>query len=326
MIQSSEAFNKFKMALNVYTLQKINKLIKNKRIRNFGIWMMHITNRRYLAIFFDPVLACNLRCRSCYFSDEETRKTLKGRFAKEDLGRIAEVIFPRTMKLQIGCSAEPTLYPHNPEIIRRAKEHGVPYISLTTNANLLTEQMVEDMLHEGLNEFTISVHGVKKVTYEYLMHQANYETFHASLKIIAEKKMLYPDFKVRMNYTINNLNVEELADFFDVYGAYNIDILQLRALKDIGGEIKHVEKDAAFQTALNKSLGRLRQECLQRNIYLIEPDNFEDEENKSIDHHSYYYVSPQMFVDKEMDWKKESFNEFTKRTKFSKVLFQSIFK
>jgi len=326
MIQQSTAINSIKMAINVYTLQKINKLIKNKRLRNFGIWMMHITNRRYLAIFFDPVLACNLRCRSCYFSDEATRKTLKGKFAHEDLGRIAEVIFPRTMKLQIGCSAEPTLYPHNPEIIRRAKEHGIPYISLTSNANLMTEESIVAMLREGLNEFTISVHGVKKETYEYLMQNAGFETLQTSLGYIARHKKDYPDFKLRINFTINHLNVEELADFFDVFGDFDIDILQLRALKDIGGEIKHVEKDAQFQQHLQHTLTKLREACRTRNVYLIEPDNFEDEENKSIDHHSYYYVSPQMFVDKDMDWRKETFNEFTKRTKFSKVLFQSIFK
>jgi len=326
MIQQSTAINSIKMAINVYTLQKINKLIKNKRLRNFGIWMMHITNRRYLAIFFDPVLACNLRCRSCYFSDEATRKTLKGKFAHEDLGRIAEVIFPRTMKLQIGCSAEPTLYPHNPEIIRRAKEHGIPYISLTSNANLMTEESIVAMLREGLNEFTISVHGVKKETYEYLMQNAGFETLQTSLGYIARHKKDYPDFKLRINFTINHLNVEELADFFDVFGDFDIDILQLRALKDIGGEIKHVEKDAQFQQHLQHTLTKLREACRTRNVYLIEPDNFEDEENKSIDHHSYYYVSPQMFVDKNMDWRKETFNEFTKRTKFSKVLFQSIFK
>jgi len=218
------------------------------------------------------------------------------------------------------------LYPHNPEIIRRAKAHGIPYVSLTTNANLLTEDSIVAMLREGLNEFTISVHGVKKETYEYLMQNAGFETLHTSLQFIAKHKNHYPDFKLRINFTINHLNVEELAGFFDVFGNYQIDILQLRALKDIGGEIKHVEKDAQFQLQLQHTLSVLREQCRQRNVYLIEPDNFEDEENKSIDHHSYYHVSPHMFVDKNMDWRKETFNEFTQRTKFSKVLFRSIFK
>ena len=55
-------------------------------------------------------MACNLRCKMCYFTDEDYVKTLKGQIKDEDLNLIAESIFGRALKLQIGCGTEPTLY------------------------------------------------------------------------------------------------------------------------------------------------------------------------------------------------------------------------
>ncbi|MGB5418359.1 radical SAM protein, partial [Algibacter sp.] len=119
-------------------------------------------NRRYLAVNLDPVLACNLRCKMCYFTDAEYVKKLKGQFNDQEIERVAETVFNRALKLQVGCGTEPTLYKKLPELIALGKKYHVPYISLTTNANLLTEEKIEALLKAGLNEFTISLHGVKK--------------------------------------------------------------------------------------------------------------------------------------------------------------------
>lgn len=56
--------------MNIYTLQKLNKIIKSQRLKNAALWVLHVLNRRYLSVYFDPVLACNLRCKSCYFSND----------------------------------------------------------------------------------------------------------------------------------------------------------------------------------------------------------------------------------------------------------------
>ena len=43
-----------------------------------GLWLFHVLGKRYIGVFLDPVLACNFRCKMCYFSDEEKRKSLRG--------------------------------------------------------------------------------------------------------------------------------------------------------------------------------------------------------------------------------------------------------
>ena len=146
--------------MNVYKLLNLNNKIKNHRVKFFGLFLFHILGKRYLAVNLDPVMACNLRCKMCYFTDKEYVKKLKGVFTNLQLSRIAEVFFSRALKLQIGCGTEPTLYKDLPSIVRLGKKYKVPYISLTTNANLLNDKKIEDLLIAGLDEFTISLHGV----------------------------------------------------------------------------------------------------------------------------------------------------------------------
>lgn len=93
------------------------------------------------------------------------------------------------------------------------KQHKVPYISITTNANLLTEEIIEALVKAGLNEFTISLHGVTKESYEGFMKKASYEKFYNAFNAFKKLKESY-EFKVRINYMFNKDNFYELAEFF----------------------------------------------------------------------------------------------------------------
>ena len=166
--------------MNIYQLLRLNRVVKNHRIKFLALYLLHKFNRRYLAVNFDPVLACNLRCKMCYFTDSDYVKTLKGQFKEDDLELIAERIFKRALKLQIGCGTEPTLYKGLAKIVALGKRYKVPYISITTNANLLDEEKIETLLKAGLDEFTISLHGV---------HKKSYEAFMKKVKKILKKLM-----------------------------------------------------------------------------------------------------------------------------------------
>ena len=95
----------------------------------------------------------------CYFSDEEKRKKMRGNLSYEEIEAIAKSLFHRALKLQIGCGAEPTLHKDLVKIIALGKQHQVPYISLTTNGNLLTKETLIVDVENGLDELTLSAHG-----------------------------------------------------------------------------------------------------------------------------------------------------------------------
>lgn len=314
--------------MNIYKLLKLNRIIKNHRIKFLGLYILHKLNKRYLAVNIDPVMACNLRCKMCYFTDADYVKTLKGQFKEEELEHVANTIFKRALKLQVGCGTEPTLYKHLDKIIALGKQHNVPYISLTTNANLLTEDKIENLLKAGLNEFTISLHGVTKESYESFMKKASYEKFHNAFKAFEKLKKSY-DFKVRINYTFNKDNFYELSEFFNHFNGKSFDILQIRPIQRIGNteyndfDLESLRKD--YPALKNE----IMQQCKSNNILLMAPNEIprKGEINTSsfIFDYTFCYISPNKFWKEGFHWKEESFNDFSKRIGWSKQLWQNIF-
>lgn len=315
--------------MDVYKLLKLNRLIKNHRIKFLGLFLLHKFNKRYLAVNLDPVLACNLRCKMCYFTDEDYVKTLKGQFNEPDINRVAEVIFKRALKLQIGCGTEPTLYKNLPKIVALGKHHKVPYISITTNANLLDKDKITELLEAGLNEFTISLHGVKKDTYENFMKKASYDKFHEVFKIFANLKR-HHDFRIRINYTFNKDNFYELSEFFNHFDGNSFDILQIRPIQKIGNTEYNDFDLESLREDYPKIIKSIKHKCQENNITLMAPNQIPDKsqinESSLIFDYTFCYVSPKSFWKEGFNWKEESFNKFSKKIGWSKQLFSNIFK
>ncbi len=316
--------------MNIYSLIKLNRNISNFRLKFFGLWGLYVTNQRFLAVHFDPVMACNLRCKMCYFTDKEYVKKLKGIFPKEDLPRWAEVVLKRAIKLQIGCGTEPTLYKDLPKIIQLGKKFQVPYISLTTNANLLTEEKVQELVASGLDEFTISLHGVHKEEYENFMGKASYEKFHQAIGAISQAKSKNPNLKLRVNFTFNKDNFYSLQEFFPIYGKYNIDYLQLRPMKTMGNTEYSDTDISSIAQKYNVLMEKIKQQSIENGTHLIanlDYDNLQNETNTAsyIREFTYCYIRPGYFWREDFDWKNESLNHYLSRNSFGKKLWRQIF-
>lgn len=315
--------------MNIYKLLQLNRKIKSHRIKFLGLFLLHKLGKRYLAVNLDPVMACNLRCKMCYFTDADYVRTLKGQFKKEELDQVAKTIFKRALKLQIGCGTEPTLYKDLESIVTLGKQYRVPYISLTTNANLLTEEKIENLLKAGLDEFTISLHGVTKASYENFMKKASYEKFHNAFKAFGKLKQTY-NFKVRINYTFNKDNFHELSEFFDYFNGKSFDILQIRPIQKIGNTEYNNFDLESLREDYRVLISEIRSQCKANNITLLASDTIpqQDKRNDSslIFDYTFCYVSPQKFWQDGFDWKTKTFNEFSKDIGWGKTLFSNIFK
>ncbi len=314
-----------------YFLLKLNSLVKSHRVKFFGLWLLHKFNRRYLSVNFDPINACNLRCKMCYFTDENYVKTLKGVFPKEDLPLWAERILPRALKLQVGCGTEPTLYKHLDTIFELAKQFKVPHISLTTNANLLEKESLEQWIRGGLNEIIVSLHGVHRENYEFYMGKGDYDRFHQSLQWITELKATYPNLSLRINYTFNKDNFNELQDFFEVYGKYEIDTIQLRPISNLGKTAYHDFDLKPIYTQYPVIISEFKAKAKQKNISIIAPESIERLENRKnteslIFIYTYCYISPIAFWHNDFDWRNETYIAYCNRTGWSKKILQNVWK
>lgn len=314
--------------MNFYKLIKINKLIKNFRLKFFGIYLLHITNRRYLAVHFDPVNACNLRCKMCYFTDENYVKKLKGFFPPKEIDYIGDSFFKRAIKLQIGCGTEPTLYKNLSDIIKTASKHKIPYVSLTTNANLLNKNKLEEWFENGLSEITVSLHGVTKETYESMMTKGNFESFLNSLELITELKKTYP-ITLRINYTFNEDNFSELELFYKVFDKIDIDILQIRPIVKLGDtEYNNFSLDKIIPI-YDDVYKVLSEESIKRNVKLLAHNPKQLTNRLSIDSvinkYVYCYISPTSKFRKDFKWGEDTYNLYAKRTSIGKQLLNDMF-
>ena len=272
------------MARNIYNILRLGTQIKSRRLKLLGIWLFHVLGKRYIGIFLDPVLACNFRCKMCYFSDEQKRKSLRGTLKYEEIEAIAGSLLHRALKLQVGCGAEPTLHKDLVKIIALGKRYNVPYVSLTTNGNLMTN--------------------------------GKFDLFCKLLANVTEIKKQYPQFKLRINYTINNNNIEELSRIWEVVGD-ELDILQLRPIQKIG-ESEYRDFDLTnIHARYDAVLVPLIEECRRRHITCLAPNKQNiivleenEAEDNSIEKITYCYVSPQECWQNDFDYRTETFESY----------------
>lgn len=302
-------------------------------MKQAGIYALHLTGKRYLGVFLDPVMSCNFRCKMCYFSDPVKRKSLGGRMEIGEIEKIAKSLFHRAIKLQIGCGGEPSLYKNLTEVIGLGKKYGVPYISLTTNGNLLSKDDIIRFIEAGLDEITLSAHGITKETYETLMVNGKYEIFCQLLTWLSEIKQTYPKFKIRINYTINDDNLDELAHFFSIFSDIQIDILQLRPIQQIGdSEYQNFNIDRIYQK-YDEIIEPVKAECVARNITCLSPTRknlivleSDKTEDNSITDSVYCYVSATCCWKDGFDPEHDTYESYSKRTGLGLLLFKEIFR
>ena len=317
---------------SVYSLLRISAKVKSLRIKLFGIWLFHILGKRYIGIFLDPVLACNLRCKMCYFSDEEKRNTYKGILKIEDIELIADKLFHRALKLQIGCGAEPTVYKEWIKIVEIGKQKNIPYISLTTNGNMLKKEQLLLAIEKGLDELTLSTHGLTRDTYESMMVNGDYDLFLNLLNCVSDVKAVYPKFKFRVNYTVNKDNIDELDTLWDLFGD-TIDILQVRPVQKIGNTEYDDFDLSFFNEKYDAVIQPVIDECRRRDILCISPGKknlsaLKDTKDAGvvIEEATYCYVSAQGCWDDDFDYRKDSFESFSAKKRLGRKLFTAIFK
>ena len=312
---------------NPYLLLKLNRLLKNHSLKCLGVLVADRLGMRHLSIRMDPFLGCNLRCQMCHFSSPEYLARKSEIMSLDEYARVAELMFPKALQVILGCGAEPTVHPKLPALVEMAKRtYRVPFVGIATNAQLLTRDLAANLLDAGLDEITVSVHGVRQETYERLQPPATFEKLHrafASLTELAEQGRY--KFAVRVNFTVNPDNHRELPEFFQVFGQYKIDILQVRKIFDLGDTVYHDRDLDPYLGHLEATRRTLQEQCEARKTTLLCPGFRAEPEGSNtlstillpLVHRS---VWPGMVWKEDFDWKNETYEAYCKRTKWHRNL------
>ena len=324
--------------INIYNLLRRFSHLGGSRMKLAALWTMHVTKRRYIGVFIDTVLACNYRCQMCYFSNEEERKQrLSGKLTNEQLTHIARSVFHRTIKLQIGCGAEPTMDINGAlQLVQLGKAYGVPYIALTSNGALLSYDKLHALVEAGLDELTISLHGIHRETYEQLMGPtAKYDAFLTLLQSIRRIKEEFPLFDVRVNYTMNADNVDELVEFDSLFKDVPISQLQLRPVRKIGESAYRNFDLTHVAECLDTVVRPLAERCRKRGITVLFPEHihverFEGKEKTSARENlialfTYINITPKSDPNHDIRFEQEDYESYSRRRHIGKRLFRSTF-
>jgi molybdenum cofactor biosynthesis enzyme MoaA len=316
-------------------LLKLNRLIKSDRLKFFGAFIADIIHVRHQIVRMDTVDVCNLRCAMCYFSDDDWLKNNSGkRLTEEEVERLAEMFFPSALQVHVGCSAEPTMNKNFVNHVRLAKKKfKVPFVGMVTNGQLLTKEKIEELIDVGLDEITLSAHGVTKPTFEKLMQRASFERFHETLKMLDDAKKAkgvdYP--KLRINYTVNPDNLDELAEFFNVFGKYNIHTLQVRPIVDLGDTDFKNKNFHPHLVRYNKAIEVLARKAKENKIIVlantIDPE-YSQENPESIFYETAIqrYLGPSRVWKTSFDWRHISYNNFKKSEGYRWELLKIVFR
>jgi MoaA/NifB/PqqE/SkfB family radical SAM enzyme len=209
------------------------------------------------------------------------------------------------------------------------KHYHIPFVGFTSNGQLLKQDHIEEFIQYGLDELTLSVHGVTKETYEHFMVNASFDTFHQVLRMVDEQKKNHGSSlpALRLNFTVNNDNVEELMRFFDVYGQYHINTLQVRPVGAWGGVYNQfLEQEVVEQ--YKRVVDFLSNECHRRGItFLFRHDDTSGQiENYSgvVLNSVYRLVTPKVVWRDDFHWRDETYDEYCKRLGWAQYLWYCI--
>lgn len=271
----------------------------------------------------------------CYFSDEAYRQHHHRTpvFSKAELDKVERAFFHRALKLQIGCGAEPTLYPDLESLVARGKRAGIPYIALTTNGQLIASGRVDllKLAAAGLNEITLSAHGTRAETYEYLMPGADFANFEKLIGILAEVKAACPDFKIRLNFTINSFNINDL--FWRVWQGVQPDIVQLRPVQKLGETAWSDFDLTPLKAAYDRTIAHVSAECRRRSIVCMAPtleqiDNVNSKQDgvyALMEDLTYCYISPGGCYGDDFNLEQDTYESYHRRMRTGRRLFRAIY-
>jgi len=148
--------------VNVVTKKHTIYIHKNSGIPLIGNTAFGIIYRNTNMIEVKPVTGCNLNCIYCSIDEgvsslKKTDFLIEKDYLVQEIKKLADFI-GEEWSCHIGTHGEPLLYPELKELIHDiSKIPKVNAISMDTNATLLTEEIVDELIEAGLSRFNISL-------------------------------------------------------------------------------------------------------------------------------------------------------------------------
>lgn len=138
---------------------------RNSGIPLIGSIDFGIIDRNTNIIEVRPITGCNLGCIYC--SVDQTRRqvdfVVEMDYIIDEIGKLIDFKNDDDIEIHIGAQGEPLMYADLVDLVKGlGKIKQVKRISIDTNATLLSEKMVDELVDAGMTQFNVSINALDK--------------------------------------------------------------------------------------------------------------------------------------------------------------------
>ena len=215
--------------------------------------------------------ACNLRCKMCEYSYRQDN----GPTMRVDAFKTVLAQFPSVQSVDVTGIGEPFCNKDFLDIVRHAKSQGL-YVVFSTNGNLFTEDIMQELIDIQVDQIRFSLDAATKKTHEDIRRGSDFTRVTGAIALLSRMVVQAGKSKPQrhISYTISHENLDEaplivnLARELGVGGVTFLDLIVFQggvydttARIDVASEghmarIGEQIREAAEQTGVEVTTGQ----------------------------------------------------------------------
>ena len=162
------------------------------------------------SVSFEITSRCNFNCKMCYIHSEDCNKRASEELTAEQWIDIARQARDAGAVLVLITGGEPLMRKDFPQIFSSMKKMGL-FVSINTNASLITGEMAEFFKNDPPARLNISLYGASNETYRRLCGGDYFDIVYKNIK-----NMVDSGIQVKLNMSITPYNCGDLKDMLKI--------------------------------------------------------------------------------------------------------------
>jgi radical SAM protein with 4Fe4S-binding SPASM domain len=204
----------------------------------------------------------------CGFSDPRVASLTKFDMPFELFEAIVREVLPHARYLALSCMTEPLMTRDFPERLRLLPAVAVPFVEVITNAMLLTDRIIEEILAVPLTRLTVSIDGATKETYERIRVGANFEKVIANVRRFSELKRQRGASlpALRINHVLTESNLDEFPLFLALAESLSPNAIDVRTVVQMSNSVIGESREETFFSRVRSARLLLEQWCARTGV------------------------------------------------------------
>ncbi len=205
----------------------------------------------------ETVSACNARCLMCPI-EEITRHN--ARMSDKLFDKIVRELsdnYKYVKRVYLQGLGEPLLDKQLEKRISILKKRGIEFVTLNTNASLITSKKAESLVMSGLSEISISMDGASRATFETIRQGLVFDKCVSNIhELVRIRDLLNSPMRIRLRMVLQKINAHEANDFYHYWRAVlsSCDDVLVKPMHHFGQWIRGYELPETYDSqALNGS-------------------------------------------------------------------------